>query len=240
MPVAKNPARAVGPATEIWIYRYDLEAKNRGSRRDLLFNATASSGVENALHRLFGAGRFRLEWRDAKRWIVRVKVVEIDTKGRVVERKRAPAKRVVGPPAAALPRSHVGKPPLIARSDPHTSFLGSVPALIGPPTNVRHAAKLKHWYRHVASVITGLAKSIEREGAIVGRKTSGQEAEKLAGYLRDARKAREEYVTIPASLAPTGSVRELRAQCELLHSRADGKIKRLKAIAAAIDAWQRA
>ncbi len=95
--------RVPGEATQIFLYRY-LTRTRRGQPRELVDNFTVRSDLERVV-RDIGPGRYRLEWRDNNRWIVRVRVWVVRENGEVVVGKPRRPRRKVGPPI------QVGRPP---------------------------------------------------------------------------------------------------------------------------------
>jgi hypothetical protein len=62
--------RAPGHPVEMFFWRL-CERTPNGMRRELVYNATAGSDLPTVLWSL-GVGRFRVEWRDRRRLVVRV------------------------------------------------------------------------------------------------------------------------------------------------------------------------
>ena len=88
---------------EVFVYRY-VQIDKKGLKRDLIGNYTAESDLNTVLHGV-GPGRYRLEWRDAKRLVLKVGVYEVDHTGRFWRSKPLRKKRKVGRP------QHVPPPP---------------------------------------------------------------------------------------------------------------------------------
>jgi hypothetical protein len=81
--------RERGPATEALIYRLIDGSR----RRTLVDHITATSDYKQVL-RSKGPGRYRVEWRDARRWIVAAQGYWVYPNGRVEQvRGRRPPRR---------------------------------------------------------------------------------------------------------------------------------------------------
>ena len=103
-----NPSskRYVTSPREVLVYRLPAT----GRCRTLIDNITASSDVVSAL-RQHGVGRYRLEWRDAHRWICFVQLMMVAPDGSV--RRVAPkvrARRVLPPRLVPRPVAQGGAP----------------------------------------------------------------------------------------------------------------------------------
>lgn len=71
-PRPKDPRRTPGVAVQMWVYRY-VAARGRGGKRDLLFATKIDPNVAQRLAELYGVGRYRVELRDARGWLVNVR-----------------------------------------------------------------------------------------------------------------------------------------------------------------------
>ncbi len=94
-----NRSRARGPAVEIFVYQY-TERVGRTWRRTLVRNVTLTRDRALVMQGL-PMGRYRIEWRDAQRWVVHVETWSVGALGEVlrnapVARQRPP--RRVPPP----------------------------------------------------------------------------------------------------------------------------------------------
>lgn len=95
--------RSVKYASEVFVYKLPPT----GRSRTLIDNLTPASDLGAAL-RQHGAGRYRLEWRDRKRWIMGVRLMIVGADGSVCwaqpkgRPRRIPRARTV---PRALPQS---------------------------------------------------------------------------------------------------------------------------------------
>ncbi len=81
-------------AHEVFVYRYD---RSMGRTREFVGNFTLATDLPRVLLTA-GRGRYRVEWRDDRRWIVRVEVMVVRSDGRVVRGEPLLGPRKVGPP----------------------------------------------------------------------------------------------------------------------------------------------
>lgn len=134
---SRPPRPAPGPPTEVWFWRILPKAKKgRGEHRTLTDNVQYD-GWENIWRRRPPApGRYRMEFRDARRAIVRVEYVNVPdprsgespyfTKGRARRQQRkippaSPAWEAKAPPAAPPSRSTPARSAQPARTANATS-----------------------------------------------------------------------------------------------------------------------
>lgn len=126
-----------GPPAEVWLWR--IEAMNgRGEHRTLADNVRADHWEEVWVHRHPGAGRYRIEFRDARRAIVKVEYANVPdprssdpivyTTGRV----RRP-QRTVPPPSKAWEPRRLPSPAAPPRSTPTRTAPATPPAPAAHP-----------------------------------------------------------------------------------------------------------
>ncbi len=105
-PRPKKRARPpLGPPVEVWVWRITPQQTGRGEHRKLIDNLLVQGWDHFWQQRDPGAGRYRVELRDARRAIVKVRYYEKQSRregGRVIATtgRRRPSKRRV-PPAVA-------------------------------------------------------------------------------------------------------------------------------------------
>lgn len=88
-----------GPPVEVFVYRVIYGRKGRGGRREYVGNVVPEIAV--AFAQRAGPGVYRLEFRDARRWVVAVRMVLVQADGSwgfVGRAKRSPARRKHPPP----------------------------------------------------------------------------------------------------------------------------------------------
>ena len=115
---SRPPRRPPGPPAEVWLWRIEA-MKGRGEHRTLADNVRVDHWQDVWLHRHPGAGRYRIEFRDERRAIVKVEYANVPdprssdrivyTSGRV----RRPQRTVPPPGWAWDPRT---SPPPTIRS----------------------------------------------------------------------------------------------------------------------------
>lgn len=93
--------RTPGKATQVFIYRY-LRRTRLGQPRELVDNFTPQSDLERVV-RDCGPGRYRLEWRDDKRWVTKVRVWVVLRNGEIVDGRPLRRRRKVGSPVHVPP-----------------------------------------------------------------------------------------------------------------------------------------
>ena len=91
--------RSPGVAVEMFVYRY-LPSGGRGGSRTLVFNCVLTD-PQKLLAR-FEHGRYRVEWRDSRRQIVKVETFKVGRIG-VYRPGRIRPPRRVPPPKTKLP-----------------------------------------------------------------------------------------------------------------------------------------
>lgn len=93
-----------GPVVEVFIYRVIYGYKGRGGRRKYVANVLFGCEVEAAFRA--GPGIYRLEYRDERRWIIRVRLLRVSQDGQwqYVRRTRAPGPRRFPAPQGRRPR----------------------------------------------------------------------------------------------------------------------------------------
>lgn len=107
---SRPPRPPPGPTAEVWLWRIEAR-KGRGEHRTLVDNVGFEDWQEVWIRRHPGAGRFRIEFRDARRAIVEVRYANVPdprssdridyTTGRV----RRPQRTVPPPSRAWVPRT---------------------------------------------------------------------------------------------------------------------------------------
>lgn len=229
-------AREPGPAVELWIYRYDTSATNRGGRRELVFNAKPEGGAEHSLYRLFGAGRYRLEWRDERRWLVRVKVVDVAKNGLRDGPKPKAVKRTV-PPPKPLPRRAVRGEPLIERPREDGAPANKPPKseLLGPPRDLANDVAVMEWLDHLAREIH---ESLQRVHRMV-EKAAKRDAVGKGTLARNRRTIGEVSAALGDFVARAAEMRErarTRAGAEQIHSWAAPVVRRLRKVERDVEA----
>lgn len=109
--------RAPGSPVEIFFWRMGESTAN-GARRTLAYNATVGSDFAAVLRSL-GVGRYRVEWRDRRRFVVRVETWAVYPDGACARVPALPRRR----PRTVPPPQHValGTPPYAVRGAPRAS-----------------------------------------------------------------------------------------------------------------------
>lgn len=128
--VIPKPRRAPGLPVEVFFWRL-CERTPTGMRRELAYNATVDSDVPTVLWSL-GEGRFRVEWRDRRRFVVRVEAWVVYPDGA--------CGRV--PPMARRRRRKVPRPQHVARGTP-LDEVRSAP-VVRDPRPSPHATRQRH------------------------------------------------------------------------------------------------
>lgn len=106
---SRAPRPPLGSPTEVWLWRI-VPKKGRGEHRTLADNVRAEDWEEVWIHRHPGAGRYRIEFRDAQRAIVKVEYANVPdprSRERIVYttgRVRRPQRTVPPPSKAWEPR----------------------------------------------------------------------------------------------------------------------------------------
>lgn len=106
---SRSPRPPPGPPTEVWLWRV-VPKKGRGEHRTLADNVHAEHWDDVWDHRHPGAGRYRIEFRDARRAIVKVEYANVPdprSRERIVYttgRVRRPQRTVPPPSKAWEPR----------------------------------------------------------------------------------------------------------------------------------------
>jgi hypothetical protein len=88
-----------GPPVEVFVYRVIYGRKGRGGQREYVGNVVPNIAVPFAQRA--GRGVYRLEFRDARRWVVAVRMVLVRADGSwsfVGRAKRSPGRRKHPPP----------------------------------------------------------------------------------------------------------------------------------------------
>jgi hypothetical protein len=88
-----------GPPVEVFVYRMIYGRRGRGGKRTYIANVLLRLEFEVAYRS--GPGVYRLEYRDARRWVVGVKLFRVTSNGQyglVGRAKRGPGRRRFPPP----------------------------------------------------------------------------------------------------------------------------------------------
>lgn len=143
---SRSPRNPPGPPTEVWLWRV-VPKKGRGEHRTLADNVRVDHWEDVWNYRHPGAGRYRIEFRDARRAIVKVEYANVPdprsterivyTTGRV----RRP-QRTVPPPSRAWeprPEPRPAPPPRSPKPEPKAAT-ASRPSQGGSPLRPPHEA----------------------------------------------------------------------------------------------------
>lgn len=134
---SRTPRPPPGPPVEVWLWRIEAMS-GRGEHRTLADNVRADHWEDVWVHRHPGAGRYRIEFRDARRAIVKVEYANVPdprssdrieyTSGRV----RRP-QRTVPPPSRAWEPRTSPSPTAPSRSTPTTTATAKAPTPTAHP-----------------------------------------------------------------------------------------------------------
>lgn len=141
--------RAAGPPVEVMVWRITPKQTGRGEHRELVDNVTVASWQFFWGRRHPGPGRYRLEFRDARRLIAKVQYVNAlppEQGGQVVhtQGRYRPSKRTVPPPVDAWDSS---TPNLKARRDAarRHSASNATPRSVTPKAAARSPSPARHY-----------------------------------------------------------------------------------------------